>query len=397
MKRIGCFLLGVLMMSMIGCTPTEQNPPPSQEPTFSSVYARQAYRQLTAIEKAFRSDKGVISETSAKLRRANLWTYGAYFTAVAKLVKAEQNDGTVALMNGALRELEWYACSGMDAYASDNGRERPVFFDDNAWLVYGLLEMYQAVGRKELLDRAIAVQNFIYTGWQEELGGGLLWRQFDPASTSDKDYVRNTCINAPTAMNAATIYRITNDATHLTWAEKIFDWTQKTLKNTQLGTYYDCINRAGEIDKAQFTYNSGCMLSAAALLYDITKEEKYAVEAASIAEGSLALFSHKHVSPSVQGDFYNDSAWFRVYLFQGFADAARYCGESCGAAIDGCIAGYDYAVKRGYYDSLELVYDRWDGTMKPEAGETYVAPCREACGNAQSIAVFAEYKTLKRG
>ena len=73
MKRIGCFLLGVLMMSMIGCTPTEQNPPSSQEPTFSSVYARQAYRQLTAIEKAFRSDKGVISETSAKLRRANLW------------------------------------------------------------------------------------------------------------------------------------------------------------------------------------------------------------------------------------------------------------------------------------------------------------------------------------
>lgn len=59
-----------------------------------------------------------------------------------------------------------------------------MFFDDNAWLVFGLLEMYAARQDEALLDKAEQVQAFIYSGWQEDLGGGLLWREFDKETTA---------------------------------------------------------------------------------------------------------------------------------------------------------------------------------------------------------------------
>lgn len=88
-------------------------------------------------------------------------------------------------------------------------------------------------------------------------------------------------------MCAALLYKYTGEASHLEWAEKIFAWTRDTLKNKSLGTYYDDIDRAGVIGTAQFTYNSGCMLSAASLLYDITKKEEYLSEVRETAEGAV--------------------------------------------------------------------------------------------------------------
>lgn len=391
MKKIVSILLSIFLFGIVGCAPENPGQKPEEKP-FPNHYAEQSFDQIQAIEKNCRMDNESLADNTNRNSRANLWTYGAYFTAVAKLVKVSpRNENVKMLARNALEELEWYSCSGINAYASDNGKERPIFFDDNAWLVFGLLEMYAAFGEQDLLNKAIEIQEFIYTGWQEDLGGGLLWRQFDPKTTEDKDFVRNTCINAPSAMNAALLYKYTKNTSHLDWAKKIFAWTRSTLKNETLGTYFDCIDRAGKIQTAQFTYNSGCMLSAAALLYDITKEEDYLAEAISIAEGSRALFAHEHLSSSVEGEFYSDNAWFRVYLFQGYLDAYHYCGESFKSFMDGCLKGYDYAVTRNYYDRFGFIFDRWDGSMKPDDDPVYQTGCREACGNAQSMAVFAEY------
>ena len=147
---------------------------------------------------------------------------------------------------------------------------------------------------------------------------------------------------------------------------------------------------------AQFTYNSGCMLSAAALLYNITAKEEYLLEAKSIAEGSRAMFGSRHVSPSVEGEFYSDNPWFRVYLFQGFLDAYKYLGDEFKVYIAEAVKGYDYAVKKNFYDKFGFLYERWDGSNKPDdKNESYRAEGRSIFGNLQSMGVFAEYTVLE--
>ena len=391
MKRVIAILLSFVLIGAIGCDVGNDS---SEQNDFANVYVEQTDAGFSAVEKYMWNNNGRLKDNTAG-KVASLWTYGAYFTAVAKYLKVCNGSNANRHVDKALAELEWYKCKGKNAYASENGMERPVFFDDNAWIVFGLLEIYSVRKDSELLQKAIEVQNFIYSGWQEELGGGLLWREFDPLTTPASEYQRNTCINAPTAMNAALLYKFTNDQAHLDFAEKIFDWTKKTLKNTSLGTYYDCIDKNGVINKSQFTYNSGCMLSAAALLYDITGKEEYLLEAKSIAEGSWALFGSKHVSTSVEGEFYSDNPWFRVYLFQGFLDAYKYLGDEFKVYIAEAVKGYDYAVRKNLYDKFGFLYERWDGSNKPyDKNESYRAEGRSIFGNLQSVATFAEYNLL---
>lgn len=399
MKKIIAILLSLLLFGAVGCA-SDGDPSgeePSDKDTFPNAYAQQAYEQLSLMDTYFREDGGMLSDNSASGGTATLWTYGAYFTAVAKYLKVcPENKSAAALADTALEELEWYKCEGKDAYASDNGKERPVFFDDNAWLVYGLLEMYAARKDEALLDKAEQVQAFIYSGWQEDLGGGLLWREFDKSTTADADFVRNTCINAPAAMCAALLYKYTGEESHLAWAEKIFAWTRDTLKNPSLGTYYDDIDRVGEIGTAQFTYNSGCMLSAASLLYDITKKEEYLSEVRETAEGSRTLFAQEGVGTAAGCEFYSDNPWFRVYLFQGYLDAYRYCGDEFGEYLESSVAGFDYAVSKQYFDTYGFLYEYWNGAQKPDDDSpSYSVAGRSAAGNAQCAATFAEYAALK--
>jgi len=388
MKRIIATLLCLMSIGCIGCSAKPSDEKVEQP---ENQYVKQMADGFSAVQKYMWNGNGRLKDsTSGSV--ASLWTYGAYFTAVAKYAKVYGSKVSLNEADKALKELEWYKCDTKNAYASDNGKERPVFYDDNAWLVFGLLEMYSVKKDKVLLEKALSVQSFIYGGWQDKLGGGLLWREFDEDTTAPEDYQRNTCINAPTAMNAALLYKYTGDSTHLKWSEKIFEWTKKTLKNNDLGTYYDCIDKNGTINKAQFTYNSGCMLSASALLYDITGRDEYFKEAKSIAEGSRALFGSTHVSAAVEGEFYADNPWFRVYLFQGYLDAFKYLGEEFEAYIANAVKGYDYAVKKNFYDKFGFMYERWDGSQKPDsAAASYKAEGRSVFGNLQSVGVFAEY------
>lgn len=392
MKRIIAMLLCFMSIVFFGCG-ADKSSDEKKEP--QNIYAEQLYNGFNSVNKHMWNKDGRLKDnTSGSI--ASLWTYGAYFTAAAKYIKVYDGKNAVNEVDKALKELEWYKCEAKNAYASDNGKERPVFYDDNAWLVFGLLEMYSAKNDAKLLEKAISVQKYIYKGWQKSLGGGLLWREFDPLTTPPEDFQRNTCINAPTAMNAALIYKYTGDGEHLAWAEKIFDWTKKTLKNDSLGTYFDCIDKNGKINMTQFTYNSGCMLSAAALLYNITEKEEYLLEAKSIAEGSRALFGSKHISASVEGEFYSDNPWFRVYLFQGFLDAYKYLGDEFKVYIAEAVKGYDYAVKKNLYDKFGFLYERWDGSNKPDdKTESYRAEGRSIFGNLQSMGVFAEYALLE--
>lgn len=109
---------------------------------------------------------------------------------------------------------------GFNAYCSGPGGDDK-YYDDNAWLVLGFLEAYEATRDPQCLRWAEETHAFVLSGWDEKLGGGLYW--------SLARLSKNTCTNAPAAVSALRLFALTGDPAHKEWADKIIAWTQCPL------------------------------------------------------------------------------------------------------------------------------------------------------------------------
>ena len=167
---------------------------------------------------------------------------------------------------------------GFDAYFSSK-TDDDKYYDDNAWLVLSFVEAYDVTKDKQFLTWAEQTQNFVLSGYDEKLDGGLYWHQ-------QKKESKNTCVSAPAAAAALDLYRVTDDKTDLAQATQLYNWTCDKLQDTD-GLFFDNINLNGEIGKAKFTYNTALMLRNNVELYRVTNDQKYLNEARRVADASL--------------------------------------------------------------------------------------------------------------
>ncbi len=106
------------------------------------------------------------------------------------------------------------------------------------------------------------------TGYDTIAGGGLYWKEGDKTT-------KNTCSNGPGILLALQLYIITNQHVYLDTALILYNWVNAHLQSPA-GVYYDNIKIPSlKIDSAVYTYNTGTMLQANVLLYNITKETQY--------------------------------------------------------------------------------------------------------------------------
>ena len=68
----------------------------------------------------------------------------------------------------------------------------------------------------------------------------------------------------------------------------------------------------------------------------------------------VGLFAQEGVGTAAGCEFYSDNPWFRVYLFQGYLDAYRYCGDEFGELVD--IAVGDDGVRPLKPDPAPVLY-----------------------------------------
>lgn len=177
------------------------------------------------------------------------------------------------------------------------------YYDDNEWVGITALDAYARTGQKSDLKLGQAMYDFIMTGYNQVLGGGIYWKE---GSTSSK----NTCSNGPGVLVALQLYQATNNKAYLDTALKIYNWTNKMLQ-TPSKLYYDNIStKDGQIGKAIFSYNTGTMLEANVYLYQITHETKYLQRANEMADSSLVYFYG-------QGKF-RDGFWFNAVLLRAY-------------------------------------------------------------------------------
>lgn len=101
-------------------------------------------------------------------------------------------------------------------------------------------------------------------------GGGLKWQVFP--ENAGYDY-KNSVSNGALFQLAARLGRFTRNSTYTDWAEKIFDWTQRTGligPNYQVYDGTDDLKNCTSLDHTQWNYNLGLYMYGAAVMYNYT-------------------------------------------------------------------------------------------------------------------------------
>jgi rhamnogalacturonyl hydrolase YesR len=253
-------------------------------------------------------------------RVAYLWPTSGIFSGVNTLLRETGDSEYEDMLNNVIipglgnyfDEVRQPAC--YQSYIVQAG-ESDRFYDDNVWLAIDFLEAYKLTENQTFLDRSETLWNFILSGWDNQLGGGIYWCEQKKAS-------KNTCSNAPAAVLALKLYEVTQDDYYFDWATKIYNWTKDNLKDPEDHLYFDNVSLDGGIDRRKFTYNSGQMLQASVLFYKLTGDESYLKEAEAIAESAINHFTVNFPTPEGKDIrlFKGSDNWFNVIMFRGFEE-----------------------------------------------------------------------------
>jgi len=180
------------------------------------------------------------------------------------------------------------------------------YFDDNEWLDWGLIQAYQATGNAADLAQAQQTFKFILSGENSQLGGGIFWHE--QAETS-----KNTISNAPAIIDALNLYNATGQSFYLATATSLYKWVNANLQNPANGLYYDHINLDGTLQTTEWSYNTGAMMIANGLFYQITKNQTFLQ-----TDESLAAAAQSYWNPaSADGEIGNpgDMAWVLINAY----------------------------------------------------------------------------------
>ncbi|MCL1624556.1 glycoside hydrolase family 76 protein [Bacteroides caecicola] len=310
-----------------------------------------------------------------------LWPYSAMVSGCVSMYKISKADKYKELMDKQIKpglDLYWDntrkpACyQSYPTFAGKNDR----YYDDNDWIALDCCDYYEATGKQEYLDKAIALHRYIYSGWSDELGGGIYWCE-------QKRTSKNTCSNAPATVLCLKLYKLTKDEKYLKQAEETYEWTKKNLRDPEDFVYWDNINLEGQIGYAKYTYNSGQMIQAGVLLYQITGKEAYLQDAQQTAKGAYEYFCRLQQTPKGEMRFYPDSPWFNVILFRGLK--ALYQTDHNPTYIKAMIDNADFAW-RWTRDSNGLFSNDWSGNKSNQF--------KSLLENACMVELFAEISEL---
>lgn len=323
------FSIGLVML-FSGCLKTEKNQDIIRaEETLSRIFQLYdaGYSHLLNETYPYREDAKVTylaaADTLKGKRVAYLWPTSGVFSAINALLKSTGNKKyTEMLKNNILPGLQHYYDTTREPYCYQSyiteAGHSDRFYDDNVWLALDFCESYQLTGVENYLQKSIDTWNFVISGWDENLDGGIYWCE-------QKKKSKNTCSNAPASVLAFKLFEATNDSNYFYWGNKIYNWTKINLQDPADYLYFDNVKMNGKVDSAKYTYNSGQMLQAAALLYKLTGQNEYLSEAQKIAKSAILHFTKNFTTQEGKQIrlFKNTGNWFNTILFRGYVELYR--------------------------------------------------------------------------
>lgn len=222
----------------------------------------------------------------------HIWGGGVMFSA---LVAASRHDPKyLRVMRKFYDGLEtyWDAKVKIPGYepSPTAGGGNDKYYDDNAWMVITFIEAYQVTGGSRYLKRAADTLDFVMSGWDDVLGGGIWWHE------AHKGNGKNTCSNAPTAVACFRISKYADAKSaprRIADGLKITEWTTKTFQEPN-GLFGDAIDATtGDKNRGQLTYNSALMLRAYLGYHALTGNDHYLDAARNVGTAAEGLLDSK--------------------------------------------------------------------------------------------------------
>ena len=301
------------------------------------------------------------TQQNGTLKASFLWPYSGMMSGCVALYKATGNKKYKKI-------LEKRILPGMEQYW-DNSRlpacyqsyptkygQHGRYYDDNIWIALDYCDYYQLTHKPASLEKTVALYQYIYSGWSDEMGGGIFWCE-------QQKEAKHTCSNAPSTVLGVKLYRLTKDAKYLEKAKETYAWTKKHLCDPTDHLYWDNINLKGKVSKEKYAYNSGQMIQAGVLLYEETGDEQYLHDAQQTAAGTDAFFRTKADKKDPTVKVHKDIAWFNVILFRGLK--ALYKIDKNPAYVNAMVENALHAWEN-YRDENGLLGRDWSGHNKEQ-------------------------------
>lgn len=267
---------------------------------------------------------GVEPSTPEYSDHAFVWGYGAVVSAFSAIVQTTSNlefrIGYEAEIKATL-DRYYNTAKQPNCFACFTNSWDNRLYDDAIWIGIDMADLYDYTGDSWYLEKARSVYEFMLSGMDDKLGGGVYWSE-DDKNDPDKAS-KNTCSNAPAAVMCLKLHQATGNDEYLQKAREIYAWTKENLQDPVDYLYFDNMKLDGTRGTTKFSYNSGQMIQAGVLLYNATGEEQYLTDARNVAEASYKYFFGRFVSPYT-GEQFNiikdGHRWFNAVMMRGFAE-----------------------------------------------------------------------------
>nr|WP_245532204.1 glycoside hydrolase family 76 protein [Dysgonomonas gadei] len=290
-----------------------------------------------------------------------LWPYSGTFSAVNALLEVTKDGKYKQLLDSKiLKGLDEYFDIRHKpyAYASyiNSAAQSDRFYDDNIWIGIDFTDTYLMTNNSEYLDKAKLIWEFILSGMDDKLGGGIYWVEQNKES-------KHACSNAPGTVLALKLFKATQDSSYFYEAEKLYIWTKEHLQDTTDYLIFDNINLNGKIDKTKYSYNSGQVMQAAVLLYQLTGNKSYLIDAQNIALSSYSFFFEDF--KTANGEQFKilkkGDIWFTTVMLRGYIEL--YHADNNKTYIEAFEKNLNYAWEH-MRDNNGLFNTDWTGIQK---------------------------------
>ena len=288
---------------------------------------------------------------------AVVWGFAGFLEAVAEAYRLFPDDVTIerAYRNALTKGITQYKVTNatitaptgdykVSYYNAGKGGSRDYYYDDDAWICIQFLNAYELLQDEQFLAEAEETLEFLWTGWDDVLGGGIYW---------DKSYSgKNTCANGPVAIAFLWAYQLTQKEEYLEKGRMIYDWCREKLLDGDL--YIDSLGVDGGRNNWKAAYNQGTMIYAGAQLYEITGDETYLTQARATNKATISLmFTGRGSSTRMNGNPIYRS-WCIGWLVRGFMKFYSVDPEKDTTAMDNMAVVLKRTLKtqnkKGYYD-----------------------------------------------
>jgi predicted alpha-1,6-mannanase (GH76 family) len=167
------------------------------------------------------------------------------------------------------------------------------YYDDEGWWALAWIKTYDFTQDERYLVSADTLFEDMCKGWDDVCGGGVWWKK-------DRTY-KAAIQNELFLTVAARLFERSADASYLEWADKEWDWFQKSGMLNAQSLVNNGLNEACQNDgQPAWTYNQGVILSGLVEMYRIkqsrgeTDATYFLQQAQAIADAAITTLVNEN-------------------------------------------------------------------------------------------------------